>query len=160
MAALSKIRIHTMFRWALWLKGIFAMSEIAGGVAVGLVSQGLVVRLVDRVTGFDLSRNPEDIIANYLQQLALQFGEIRHFAAMYLLMHGVVKMWLIVQLLRERIGFYPVALLVFGFFVVYQVYRFSLTQSWLLLLITLLDLVVMLLTWKEYQLLRSHRRGW
>ncbi|HJV84101.1 MAG TPA: DUF2127 domain-containing protein [Noviherbaspirillum sp.] len=155
-AAFHEIQIHHLFRWSLWLKAVFAVGEIAGGVATALASQDLAISLANLLTGYELVHHPEDVVANYLQHAAHQFVGIRHFAALYLLTHGVVKMWLIVELLRERISFYPIALLAFSVFVTYQLYRFRLTHSWLLLLITLLDLVVIWLTWKEYQFLQGH----
>jgi uncharacterized membrane protein len=70
----------------------------------------------------------------------------QHFAAYYLLGHGVVKLWLIVGLLKMRLWYYPVAIVVFGLFAVYQLYRFSFTHSLSLVLITVLDLAVTVLT--------------
>ena len=76
------------------------------------------------------------------------------FAAVYLLGHGVIKLWLIIGLLREKLWYYPTALVVFGLFIVYQLYRYSFTHSIWLLLITIVDLVVIGLTWHEYRYLR------
>ena len=52
------------------------------------------------------------------------------------------------------------ALAVFGLFIVYQAYRFTLTHSSWLVLITVVDIVVIALTWYEYGYLkRSHLRS-
>jgi uncharacterized membrane protein len=50
-----------------------------------------------------------------------------------------------------------VAIAVFAVFIVYQIYRFTLTHSIWLLAITLLDIVVIWLTWQEYRFLRRRR---
>jgi hypothetical protein len=48
------------------------------------------------------------------------------------LSHGVVKLWLIIGLLRQKLWYYPLAAAVFGLFIVYQ---YSFTNSlWLLVL--------------------------
>ena len=74
----------------------------------------------------------------------------------YLLSHGVIKAVLIVGLLREKLWYYPVAIIVFVSFILYQLYRFNHTHSIWLLLITLLDIVVIWLTWHEYRYLQKH----
>ena len=83
----------------------------------------------------------------------------QRFAAFYLLGHGVVKLWLIIGLWRERLAYYPIAIGVFALFIVYQVYRYSFTRSVLLLLITLVDVVVIWLVWMQYHDLRQIRRA-
>jgi uncharacterized membrane protein len=71
----------------------------------------------------------------------------------------VIKTVLIVGLLREKLGYYPAAIAVFVLFVMYQIYRYTFTHSIWLLLITLLDIVVIWLTWHEYRYMRDHRPG-
>ena len=79
----------------------------------------------------------------------------RNFTAVYLLSHGVIKLGLIIGLLRERLGSYPVATAIFGLFIVYQLFRFSLTHSLWLVVITAVDVLVIGLTWHEYRYLRA-----
>jgi uncharacterized membrane protein len=72
--------------------------------------------------------------------------------------HGIVKTYLIVGLLRDRLWYYPGAIIVFILFVAYQVFRFQITHSVWLLAITVLDIVVIGLTWHEYRYLRSRSK--
>ena len=78
------------------------------------------------------------------------------FVSFYLLANGLTKAVLIAGLLRGKLGYYPAAIAVFAAFVGYQLYRYSLTHSAWLILLTLLDLVVIWLTWREYNDVR-HR---
>jgi uncharacterized membrane protein len=90
--------------------------------------------------------------------LAQQFSiSTQYFTAFYLFSHGVVKLFLIAGLLRERLWYYPLAMIVFAFFIMYQLYRFSFTHSVWLFVITILDMVVIWLTWREYKYLRRDR---
>jgi uncharacterized membrane protein len=108
------------------------------------------------MTREELLEDPRDFIANYLFQSAQHFSvSARNFTAVYLLSHGVIKLWLIIGLLRQRLGYYPVAISIFGLFIVYQLYRFSLTHSLWLLVITAVDVLVIGLTWHEYRYLRA-----
>ena len=143
------------------LKGAFAAVETIVGIGVYFVTEQFVFKLLERITREELLEDPRDFIANYLFQSAERFSlSTRNFTAVYLLSHGVIKLWLIMGLLREKLWYYPVALAVFGLFIVYQVYRFTLTHSSWLVLITVVDIVVIALTWYEYGYLkRSHLRS-
>ena len=111
--------------------------------------------LDDRLTREELLEGPRDFIANQIFQSAQHFSlSTRNFTALYLLSHGVFKLWLIIGLLRSRLWYYPAAAGVFGLFIVYQLYRFSLTHSLWLVLITAVDGVVIVLTWLEYRYLK------
>ena len=152
---LNEKTTHVLFQFTLLCKAVFAVAEILAGIGAYFVTQQLIFRLVDRLTRQELFQHPHDLIANYLYASAQQFSvSTRNFTAVYLLSHGVVKLWLIVGLLREKHGYYPLAIAVFGLFVVYQLYRFNLSHSLWLILITVIDVVVIALTWQEYRYVR------
>jgi uncharacterized membrane protein len=157
---LEEKNIHFAFEVSLILKGAFAVAEIVTGIGVYFVTQQFVFRVVERITRAELLEDPRDAVANYLFQSAQNFSvSTRNFTALYLLSHGVIKLWLIIGLLRTRLSYYPVAMAVFGLFIVYQLYRFSATHSPWLLLITAVDVVVIGLTWHEYRYLRGSHGG-
>jgi uncharacterized membrane protein len=148
--------LHRFFEISLLLKAIFAIGEIFAALGAYLVTPGLLSRLTTVITRAELAEDPQDLIANYLVHWAQHLSvSTQHFVALYLLSHGVVKLWLIIGLLRQRIWYYPVALIVFGLFILYQLYRFSFTHSLWLLLITIGDVVVIGLTWHEHRYLRG-----
>lgn len=150
--------IHLFFVVSLWAKGLFALSEIVGGFAAFFVTKQFLVAIAVWVTKYELAEDPHDVIANFFLHSVqnLSFGT-QYFAAVYLLVHGVIKLWLIVGLLRQRLGYYPSALVVFGLFIVYQLYRYTYTHSIWLLLLTVIDFVVIGLTWHEWGYLRRQR---
>lgn len=155
---LDERNIRLAFRASLVLKAAFAVAEILAGVGAYFVTQQLVFKVVERITRRELLEDPRDFIASYLLQSAQHFSvSARNFTAAYLLSHGVIKLWLIAGLLRERLGYYPVAIAIFGLFIVYQLYRFTLTHSLWLILITAVDVVVIGLTWHEYRYLGARR---
>lgn len=78
-------------------------------------------------------------------------GTGRHFAAVYLLSHGLVKLVLVVELLRNRLWAYPLMVVMLGIFVGYQSYRFFLTHSIAMVILTVFDLAVIALTAMEYR---------
>lgn len=149
--------IHLVFQVSLWLKGLFALVEILGGIAAFFVTQQLLVHIANVITQGELTEDPHDLVANYLLHSAQHLSiSTQHFTGAYLLSHGVIKLWLIVGLLHEKLWYYPVAIVVFTLFIGYQLYRFTSTHSFWLLFITVIDLVVIALTYHEYGYLRRH----
>jgi uncharacterized membrane protein len=73
------------------------------------------------------------------------------FAAAYLLSHGAVKIALAIALWMNRLWAYPLAIVVFGVFVIYQVFRLERVHSIGLLLLTISDVVIIWLTLLEYR---------
>jgi uncharacterized membrane protein len=156
----SERAVHAAFQVSLLAKAAFAVLEVVGGVAVYLVPQAVVLRLVERIVRGELLEERRDLIANYLLQWAQGFSiSTRHFTAVYLLAHGAIKLWLIIGLLRGKMSYYPIAIAVFGVFIAYQLYRFHFTHSIWLIVITVIDAVVICLTACEYRNLREARRG-
>jgi uncharacterized membrane protein len=67
-----------------------------------------------------------------------------------------VKVALVVGLLKEKLWAYPASLVVMSLFVLYQLYRFSYTHGFGLIVLTVFDVIVMILIWHEYGLMRRH----
>lgn len=154
---MNERRVHQVFLLSILLKGAHAVIECAGGLALALVSTGTIARLVNRFTQEELIEDPNDILATHLLGWAQNFSVAsKQFYAFYLLSHGVVKLLLVVALLKGKLWSYPASLVVFGLFIVYQLYRFSYAHGAGLIALTVLDVVVMFLIWHEYNLARRH----
>jgi uncharacterized membrane protein len=69
-----------------------------------------------------------------------------------------VKVVLVVALLRNKLWAYPWMIAVLVCFVAFQVYEFASSPSYGLAFLTVFDLVVISLTWREYRRQRQHRR--
>lgn len=148
--------IHAVFDVSLWLKAAFALGEVISGIAAFIVTKNALLYGVLFLTRPEFAEDPHDVIANYLLHSAqnLSIGT-KTFAALYLISHGAIKLWLIIGLLRQKILYYPTSILIFSLFILYQLYRFSLTHSYLLLVISFLDAIVIALTWHEWKQLRK-----
>jgi uncharacterized membrane protein len=158
MPILTRLReektLHLIFEITLIFKGFIAFTEIIGGILVFFISRDIIIKMVTAITQGELTEDPKDFIAHYLVQSAqhLSIGS-QHFAALFLTSHGIIKLFLIIGLLREKLWYYPAAILVFGLFIIYQLYRFHFTHSLWLLLITVIDAFVIALTWHEWKYL-------
>jgi uncharacterized membrane protein len=148
--------IHRFFQITIIGKGIDGLLEIVGGVLLIFFSHARINRIVTWLTQHELSEDPHDFIANHLIQMAHSLsvaGQI--FIAIYLLSHGIIKLVLIIALLRRKLWAYPLAIVFFALFIIYQMYRYALSQSFWMLALSILDLIVILLTWLEYRRLKA-----
>ena len=136
-------RIHQVFVVSVLAKGLHALIEIAGGLALYLFSADAIARWLNEI-------DRHDWIARHFPA-----GE-QHFYAFYLLSHGLVKVVLVFFLLREKLWAYPASIAVFGLFIAYQLYRYSFTHDIGLILLSLFDLFVIYLAVHEFRLLRKH----
>jgi len=147
----SQLR-ELLFRLSVALKGLHAVLEIVGGIALLVVSPAFVLRTIELLTQDEIAEDPRDHIANYFLDAARHLSlSSQYFAAYYLLSHGVTKAFLVGALLKNKLWAYPLALIVFGAFIAYQLYRFTFTQSIGLIALSLFDLVVIWLIWLEYR---------
>ena len=79
------------------------------------------------------------------------------WGALYLLVHGLVKVVLVWAVLRDRLWAYPWMIGFLVLFIGYQLYAMVVHFTWGLLLLTLLDVLVVWLTVREYRRLRRER---
>jgi uncharacterized membrane protein len=150
-------RIHQIFVVSVLFKGVHALIEIVGGLALYLISTATIISAINRWSYDELVEDKNDWIATHLLQFAQTFSVAEHhFYAFYLLSHGIIKSALVIGLLRERLWAYPASFAVFGAFIAYQLYRFSFTGDVGLILLSIFDAFVIVLAVHEYRLLRKH----
>jgi uncharacterized membrane protein len=157
---ISERRIRHVFRISVILKGLHALIEIAGGLFFYLVGTQQVLDLVNLLTREELTEDPRDFVAGHILSAAQQLtGGTQAFYAWYLVSHGVIKVVLVAGLLREKLVAYPLSLVALAGFIVYQLYRYSYTHSFGLIVLTVFDLVVIALVWHEWRVLERRQRA-
>ena len=150
-------RIHQIFVASVLFKGAHALIEIIGGVALYLTSTETILDWINRFSQGELIEDPNDWVAAKVLEFGRHFSVEQHnFYAFYLLSHGVIKSILVVGLLREKLWAYPASFAVFAAFIAYQLYRYSFTHDFGLILLSVFDLFVIYLAAHEYRLLRKH----
>lgn len=154
---MNERRVHQIFEISVLLKGAHALIECIGGLVLAFISTDAIKGLVNALTQDELIEDPNDFIAGHLLSLAQDFTvSTQRFYAFYLLSHGVIKVFLVAGLLRNKLWAYPASLVVLGLFIVYQLYRFSYTHGAGLIVLTVFDVIVMGLIWHEYRLVSRH----
>jgi uncharacterized membrane protein len=143
---------HRFFLISVITKGVDGVLEVVGGVLLLLVSPTQLYAIARMLTQHELTQDPDDAVANYLLHSTQALSaDAKTFGALYLLWHGVVKVLLVAALLQRRRWAYPLAIVAFLLFLVYQLYRYSHTHAPELLVLSVLDIFVIVLTWLEYR---------
>ena len=141
-----------LFRVSVWLKGLDGALETLGGIALWVANPEWIAQIAMVVTWNWIAHHPHHAVAQRFYNSAQHFSpSSERFAAIYLVMHGIVKIGLVLGLLKGQRWAYPTALVVFAAFVVYQIYQFQITHAVLLIPLTIFDLVVIWLIWREYR---------
>jgi uncharacterized membrane protein len=144
-----------VFRVSITLKGLHAVLELVAGAALFAISPDFILRVIALLTQDELAEDPRDRVANYLLEAAKHVSiSSERFAAIYLLGHGLIKLVLVIALLKSKRWAYPAAMIMFGAFILYQLYRFTLTRSPGLIALSLFDVLVLWLIWLEYRALK------
>ena len=142
---------HWLFELGVVIKGIDGVLEIIGGLLLSLISTRSINAFLIFLTQHELSQDRDDVISNMLIHFVSGHIGSKTFGAIFLLSHGILKVFLVYNLLRERLWVFPVAMGVMEAFILYQLYRVHAHHSFGLLVLTALDLFVLLFVWKEYQ---------
>jgi len=140
------------------LKGLDGVLEVVGGVLLLVVKPSTIDQLSRALTQHELSEDPHDFLATHLLHAADRLtGPSLEFGALYLLSHGLIKIVLVAALLRDKIWAYPWMIAFLIVFIIYQVYRMTFAFSIGLLGLTVFDVVVVWLTFREYGKQRASR---
>lgn len=160
MSVLKEKSIHRIFEISVALKGVHAFFEIVGGIILYFISTQMIVDWVSALTQDELSEDPNAMFSNYFLHAAQDLSiASKTFAVLYLISHGIVKAALVIGLLRNKYWAYPASLIVLVLYVIYQLYRFSVTLSIGMAVLTVFDLVVIALIWHEYRIVRESREA-
>jgi uncharacterized membrane protein len=145
---------------SLILKGADGVLELVGGVLLLFVSPAQIGSIVGYLTQHELSEDPHNLIASNLRHWAGGLsGSATLFGALYLLLHGIVKVVLVWAVLKGQLWAYPWMIAFLLAFVIYQTYELFVAFSWGLVLLTAFDIFIIYLTWREYLIHRRRRRA-
>ncbi|HWB39552.1 MAG TPA: DUF2127 domain-containing protein [Candidatus Saccharimonadales bacterium] len=138
------------------LKGLNGLLELTGGTLVLALSGHTISRITTWLTADALDKNPHNFIAVHVEHAGrhLASGQTT-FAAAFLLTHGLLKVGLVTALLLNKHWAYPWALGVLGLFLVYQLFLLITSPGIGMALLTVIDIVILWLIWREWQLVKA-----
>jgi uncharacterized membrane protein len=150
--------LDRVFEVGIVAKGLNGLAELIGGGLLLLVTPTGIQHLAMSLTQDELSRDRGDSFARDILHTANGLtGHAVLFGAIYLLAHGIIKVALVTALLLNKLWAYPWMIAVLIIFIGYQLYRISISFSAGLTALTVFDVLIVALTWREYRQQRRDR---
>jgi uncharacterized membrane protein len=144
--------LHYLFELGISIKLLNGILEVIGGIFLFFSTPRSLSKLAATLLTNELLEDPKDLVANTLLHAVQRLSSnAQVFASAYLLVHGLVKVGLVIALWKKKLWAYPLAGVVLVLFTVYQVYLFSHSRSLFQLALTVVDVVILLLLWSEYR---------
>ena len=148
--------LRRLFKIGVLLKGLDGVLETVGGTLFLLISRPELHHLVIKLTRPEILEDPDDLIANSLRHA---FGHLsaggKFFGSMYLLVHGAIKVFLVVCLLKNKLWAFPTAITILLGFMGYQIFHLATHFTWMLTVLTIVDGVIVFSIWHEYICLKQ-----
>lgn len=151
---------HKFFLLSVFIKLLEGLFESVIGVFLYFFPATTLNNLLNYFVRIELGEDPDDWLMTHLVQNLPQISiETQNFLAFYLFSHGLVKLVLVYSLLKKHYWAYPIALVVFTLFTIYQVHLYLLQHSpWMIALI-IMDILVVILTSIEYKHILSEKKN-
>lgn len=155
MTELKKLLVeknwHRVFEFGIILKALNGVLQLISGLLILTLSKATFLNIFIKLTHGELIEDPNDKLITFASS-ALQHlsTNTKTFAAIYILLHAVINIFVAIQLYREKLWAYKLAMGVILLFMTYQVYRISYTHSLTLTLITIWDAIFIGVVWHEY----------
>jgi uncharacterized membrane protein len=149
-----------VFEGSIIIKGATGLAEFIGGLLLFFISPAQIHQFIVLITQRELLQDPHDKVANLLLQATAHITSgATAFAIAYLWIHAVIKLIAVIGILRNKMWAYPFSLITLGLLMIYQVYsivfvRFSVGM----LLLTIFDVFILWLIWREYQKIQHHQK--
>lgn len=145
--------VYKLFLWSILLKGAISIAEVVGALVIFLTPPAVIIAILNWFLQFV----PVPALQHALREEVAQYttGAVV-FVTLYLLSRGLVKVILIWGLLKNKLWAYPASLIVMGLFMIYQFYQIWAHHSVLIVGVTIFDIVVMYLIWREWQIAKRH----
>lgn len=148
--------LDRVFAVGVIIKGIDGAVELIVGFAL-LLAPNLIDAALDWIQGRARAgtSRADELVATLVGHADAQLaGGGTGFLIAFLIAHGVIKLVLVYALLRRILKAYPWAIGILIAFLAYQVFALVTTPSVAQVLFSALDVVIIVLVWREYRELR------
>ena len=153
MITFFKVKIwHGLFELGLALKGFNGLWETVSGTVVLLASKATLEKWLIALAYRELLEDPDDKVIVFIAGTLLDPAtSTKTFVALYILLHGLLNIFLAIQLYRKKHWAYPATIVIIAVMISYQLYRIAIHHSVILTILTLFDAFFIYLTWHEYK---------
>ena len=153
---------HRLFNATLAVKGSLASIEAMVGFGLWLGAHFAsapdlpVEGSIEWLNQHEITQDPQDPMVQWTAEQAQNLSvPTDDFYALYLIMHGLLKLVMVILLARRVRWAYPAAMAVLAVFVVFQLHSWTQSHSPFLIMLSGFDLFMIFLVGREYGLLKS-----
>lgn len=133
-------------------KGFDGLVELIAGIFLLTVPPSFIRSLTYDLTRGELTQDPHDFFATHLAHAGAHLAQGHNaFVSAFLLIHGAVKVGLVICLLLNKLWAYPLGLAVLGLLFLYQVYQLITGPTFGMAFLSALDVVILWLIWREWR---------
>ncbi|MBI1217621.1 MAG: DUF2127 domain-containing protein [Rhodobacteraceae bacterium] len=152
--------LHDSYLVGLTVQGLIGAGQLFFATVLQIAIWAGWLEPLAHFTGHLLERRAADPMADWLMATAhdLSVGSDM-FWSIYLFGHGVLNLGVVIALLAKKRWAHPASMIVLAGFVGYQMYRYTLSHSLVMIALSAFDVVVISLVWREYRQLQRARRG-
>lgn len=148
---------HNLYLAGLGAKTLNGILEIVGAVLLLSIDIKKWPSYIAIIFQGELLEDPNDFIANFfLNSIQKLDVSIQFSGFLYLLSHGLVKLFLVVSLLNKKYWAYPLSEVVLLIFILYQTYLYTNNGSIFILFLNAIDIMLMVLIWIEYKKVKEN----
>lgn len=152
--------MHWLFEGGIALKGLMGLSELAAGTTLMAAAPARIHDWIEAAGRWQLIADRHGLLTQHVLRAAESWpAASQHFYALYLLLHGGLKL-VMVGLLWARVAWaYPAAIAIQCFFIIFEGHRWLQMGNPVLLGLALLDLAIIGLIWHEWRGAASTSKG-
>lgn len=148
----SEITLYRLFEASIVGKGIFAVLDILAATFLYFSGPSTITNMIAVAAQGELLEDPDDRLVQFFLQSTSHFSaDMTTFAILYLFAHGIINAIFVIGLFKEKHWAFVFGLVTMCIFMLYQIYRLSLSFSPWLLALTIFDIGVIYLVWHEYR---------
>lgn len=143
--------LDKVFEGGIILKGISGALEFLGGLLLLFISPVAMHGFIVFITQHERIEDPHDKV------VAILFSSTQHlfaggsgFLIAYLWIHAAIKLIAVIGILRNYLWAYPFSLVSLGLLMLYQLYSIYIHPSIGMILLTIFDIFILWLIWREY----------
>lgn len=143
---------HRAYQAVIAIKGLDGAIELVLGIIVAVVGAQQFSALLIAWSAPEIAANPESHAMRFVRHSAAGLAHASSaFVIVYLLAHGVLKLGIAINLLREKSWVYPVAVAILAGFIAFMSYRLTAHFSVWLLSFALFDMLTLALVINEWR---------
>ncbi len=140
-----------LFDLSMWWRIFYGFLRLFLGMALLQNIGQPLADFIYTLMSHEFSGRAGDIVLEHLYTLfTIHDFTVTYFIAVYFIFWGMVDIVLSLCLLRHVRVAFPISMFLIALFIVYSIFRFSFTHSFMLLYVIIIDIGILFLIYREY----------